>query len=185
MKNRVILASGSPRRRELLGLIYDDFEVIPSSADETLTPGTPPQEAVKELARRKAADIGAANPEALVIGADTVVYCSGEILGKPADEADAFRMLRLLSGKTHSVFTGVCLLKNGMESVFAEETKVTFFPLSDEEISAYIASGEPFDKAGAYGIQGKGALLTEKIEGDFFNVVGLPTARLAQALKKF
>ena len=181
----VILASGSPRRKELLGLIFEQFAVIPSSADETLAPDTAPDEAVKELAQRKAADIAASHQDDLVIGADTVVYCDGEILGKPADPKDAERMLRLLSGKTHSVFTGVCLLKGGEKRVFAEETKVTFYPLSDEDIAHYIASGEPFDKAGAYGIQGKGTLLVKKIDGDFFNVVGLPTGRLARALRRF
>ena len=181
----VILASGSPRRKELLGLIYDEFSVIPSSADETLEPGTAPDAAVKELAERKAADVAASHQSDLVIGADTVVYCDGEILGKPTDAKDAMRMLLLLSGKTHSVFTGVCLLKNGKKRVFAEETKVTFYPLSAEDIDDYIASGEPFDKAGAYGIQGKGTLLVEKIHGDFFNVVGLPAGRLAREISAF
>ena len=178
----IILASGSPRRRELLGLIFDNFEIIPSSADETLAPCTPPDAAVKELALRKAEDIADIHPCDLVIGADTVVYCDGHILGKPADEEDAKRMLRTLSGKTHSVFTGVCLIKDGKKHIFAEETKVTFYSLSHKEIGDYIQSGEPFDKAGAYGIQGKGALLIKKIEGDFFNVVGLPAARLAKEL---
>ena len=177
----VILASGSPRRKELLGLIFDQFTIIPSSADETLSPDTAPDAAVKELAERRAADVAASHREDLVIGADTVVYCDGEILGKPADSKDAERMLRLLSGKTHSVFTGVCLLKDSENLIFAEETKVTFYPLSDKDITDYIASGEPFDKAGAYGIQGKGTLLVEKIDGDFFNVVGLPASRLARA----
>ena len=122
-------------------------------------------------------------PDETVIGADTVVSIDGEILGKPHDEADAWRMLELLSGRTHSVFTGVAVISNGKLTTFAEETRVTFFPLDDREIARYIAAGEPFDKAGAYGIQGAGALLVKGIEGDYYNVMGLPAGRLYRLLK--
>ena len=122
-------------------------------------------------------------PDETVIGADTVVSIDGEILGKPHDEADAWRMLELLSGRTHSVFTGVAVISNGKLTTFAEETRVTFFTLDDREIARYIAAGEPFDKAGAYGIQGAGALLVKGIEGDYYNVMGLPAGRLYRLLK--
>ncbi len=176
----MILASQSPRRRELLQYITKDFEVRVSDADETLPDGITPDGAVVMLSQIKARPFAQAGDT--VIGADTVVAIDGEILGKPADKADAARMLRRLSGKTHSVFTGVTVIKNGAEHSFCSETKVTFYPLSDAEINRYIATGEPMDKAGAYGIQGYGSLLVERIDGDYFNVVGLPVSRLNRLL---
>lgn len=176
----LILASNSPRRRELLALITEDFTVKTADADETLPDGILPKEAVEYLSRIKALPFK--NGADTVIGADTVVAVDGKILGKPKDSKDAFCMLRSLSGKVHSVFTGVTVIKGDEEITFSVETKVKFFELADSEIYAYLATSEPFDKAGAYGIQGKGALLVEKIDGDYFNVVGLPVSRLNRVL---
>ncbi len=179
----MILASRSPRRKELLSLITSDFSVIPAKGEEILPDGIAPNEAVILLSRQKAAEIYKEYKNELIIAADTVVAIDGEILGKPADEADAARMLSLLSGKSHSVFTGVCVIRSdGSEVCFAEETKVEFRSLSGQEISAYIATGEPMDKAGAYGIQDRGALLVRRIEGDYYNVMGLPVCRLYEVI---
>lgn len=179
----IILASGSPRRRELLAQAGIPFTVITSAADETIDE-TDPAAAVMELARRKAAAVlKKAGGERIVLGADTVVAVDGRILGKPADAADAARMLRALSGRTHRVFTGVALLAEGRERVFCEETEVEMYPISEEEIRDYIATGEPMDKAGAYGIQGRAAVFVKGIRGDYLTVVGLPLARLYQELK--
>ena len=172
----IILASKSPRRKELLKYITEEFIIKTADVDETLPENISPSEAVLYLSKIKAMPFE--NDEDIVIGADTVVSINGEILGKPRNNADARRMLRLLSGKTHSVFTGVTVLKEGNCHSFFCETKVTFFELSDEEIDRYIATGEPLDKAGAYGIQGYGSLLVEKIDGDYFNVVGLPISKI-------
>jgi septum formation protein len=181
----LILASKSPRRQELMRFITDDFTVVTMETDETVAPGTPPDEAVCVLARRKAADVAKLHPNDIVIGADTLVYCNGETLAKPIDEADAFRMIKLLCGDVHSVFTGICVhTPNGVYS-FAEESRVYFYDHSDDEILRYIAAGESMDKAGAYGIQCKGALLVRRIEGDYFNVMGLPVAKLYRTLKNY
>lgn len=179
----LILASKSPRRKELLSLITTDFEIKTANADETLPCGIEPYEAVEYLSEIKARPF--VNGGDVVIGADTVVAAGGEILGKPSDAADAFAMLKRLSGETHSVFTGVTVADLSRSETFFVQTKVTFYSLSDDEINNYIATGEPFDKAGAYGIQGKGALLVKGIEGDYFNVVGLPVAELARVLADF
>ncbi len=179
----LILASQSPRRRELLSLFAEKFVVCPAQREEKADASLPPAQYVISLARAKALEAAEQYPKDTVIGADTVVVFKGEILGKPKDKADAVRMLTLLSGNTHSVFTGVAVAADGRLNCFAEETKVTFFPLSAEEIELYTDSGEPFDKAGAYGIQGKGALLAEKIDGDYYNVMGLPTGRLYRLLR--
>lgn len=176
----LILASQSPRRRELLRYITDEFEIKVSDVDETLPEGISPAEAVLYLSRIKAQPF--ASPDDTVIGADTVVAIDGEILGKPANKDDAALMLRKLSGKTHSVFTGVTVIKDEKTKSFFVETKVKFFELSDSEIEKYVKTGEPLDKAGAYGIQGYGCLLVEKIDGDYFNVVGLPVSKLNQVL---
>lgn len=176
----IILASQSPRRRELLRYITDEFEIKVSDVDETLPEGISPAEAVLYLSRIKAQPF--ASPDDTVIGADTVVAIDGEILGKPANKEDAALMLRKLSGKTHSVFTGVTVIKDEKTKSFFVETKVKFFELSDSEIEKYVKTGEPLDKAGAYGIQGYGCLLVEKIDGDYFNVVGLPVSKLNQVL---
>ena len=179
----LILASKSPRRRELLSIITKDFRIIPAVGEERADRSLPPDKYVCELARHKAQEIAAQYPEDTVIGADTVVAVNGEILGKPKDEADAKRMLRLLSGTEHHVYTGVCIISKKENAEFAEDTKVRFFTLSDKEIDDYTATGEPFDKAGGYGIQDRGALLVSGITGDYYNVMGLPVGRLARELK--
>ena len=179
----LVLASKSPRRRELLSLITPDFEIKTADADETLPEGISPDKAVEYLSKIKAEPFK--NDDDIVIGADTVVAVDGKIIGKPADRADAFSMLKALSGREHSVFTGVTVIKGSKAETFSVETKVKFYPLTDEEIESYLDTGEPFDKAGGYGIQGKGALLVESICGDYFNVVGLPVSRLSRALKEF
>lgn len=180
----LILASKSPRRKELLSLITTDFEIIPAKNDEVADPSLSPDKFVEALAIAKAEEVAALYPNDTVIGSDTVVAAKGEILGKPKDKADAFRMLSLLSGTEHSVFTGVAVIKNGKIHSFTEETKVKFFKLDEFEIERYIATGEPFDKAGAYGIQDLGALLVEGISGDYYNVMGLPVGRLSRLLKQ-
>ncbi|MBR5722799.1 MAG: septum formation protein Maf [Oscillospiraceae bacterium] len=180
---KLILASGSPRRRELLGKLNVPFEVIVSECDETLPEGIPADCAAEMLAVRKAAAVAALHPDAVVIGADTTVILDEEILGKPADAADCKRMLHALSGRMHKVITGVGIFWNGHSLSFSDETEVQFYPLTDAEIDAYAASEEPYDKAGAYGIQGQGALLVAGIHGDYYNVMGLPVARLARQLR--
>ena len=180
----IILASASPRRRELLKFITEDFTVKVSDAEEITDPALSAEETVKSLAVIKGEAVAEGFPEDTVISADTIVVLDGEILGKPKDEEDAFRMLSSLSGRTHEVFTGVCVLHSGRRLVFAERTEVSFFPLSEDEIRAYIATGEPADKAGAYGIQGKGCTLVKAISGDYNNVVGLPVAGLNRLLKE-
>lgn len=179
----IILASQSPRRQELLKLITSDFEIKVSNVDETLPDKITPKEAVMYLSKIKAEPF--ADGDDIVIGADTVVALDGKILGKPKSEKNAKEMLEFLSGRTHSVFTGVTLASDKKTKTFAVETKVKFFELTNEEIDAYIKTKEPFDKAGAYGIQGYGSLLVEKIDGDYFNVVGLPVSTLARELKAF
>lgn len=181
---KIILASASPRRRELLALLVPEFSVVPSLAEEHIAPDTPPHEAVRMLAKQKAADIFAKNPNSIVIGADTIVFAAGEILGKPRDAADARRMLALLSGCAHSVYTGVAVISPNGEDVFAEATQVTFRQISTQEIDAYVATGEPMDKAGAYGIQERAAAFVSGIHGDFFSVVGLPVCALGMALRR-
>ena len=181
----VILASASPRRKELLSNIFSDFRCIPSEIDEIVPDETPLFEVPKILAMQKAEDVAKKYPESLVIGSDTVVIAGNEILGKPIDDDDARRMLTLLSGKVHYVVTGCALFMNGKSHSFREETEVEFYPLTEEEIENYIASREPFDKAGAYGIQGLGSLFVKGIDGDFFNVVGLPVASLNKEIKEF
>lgn len=216
MKPRLILASASPRRKELLEQMGAEFEIIPAMGEEVITTSQP-REAVLELSRQKAeevaerfaAEVGAPKlhgdikkkedskerdennlvPEkTIILGADTVVAFENQILGKPKDKADAIRMLQMLSGNTHSVFTGVTLIicEQGTQEVrsFSEETRVTMYPMTEQEIEAYVATGEPMDKAGAYAIQGKCAIHIEKITGDYPNVVGLPIARIYQELKQ-
>lgn len=180
----MILASQSPRRKELLSLITADFKIIPAKGEEILPKNISPENAVLLLAEQKADEIFSAHKKEVIVAADTVVAIDGKILGKPADKEDAFYMLKTLSGRVHSVFTGVCVIfADGEKKTFAEQTAVEFYPLSDEEIRAYIATGEPMDKAGAYGIQEKGALLVKRIEGDYYNVMGLPAGRLSRVLK--
>ncbi len=189
MKN-IILASGSPRRREILENIGLEFDILISDADESSVnaENLPVSVYVQELALLKATSAAKAAKakNSLIISADTVVALEEKVLGKPKDTEDAFSMLKLLSGKCHSVFTGICVMStdNAFAVCASEETKVYFKELSDEEITRYVDSNEPMDKAGAYGIQGLGSLLVEKIEGDYFNVVGLPVSRLSEILKK-
>lgn len=179
----MILASGSPRRRELLGFICSEFKVIPAVGEEKISEGASPETVVLALSRQKAEEIAAKFPNEIVIGADTIVSVDGKILGKPRDEQDAARMLGMLSGRIHSVFTGVCVIfADGRTENFAEETKVEFYHLSEREIFDYIATGDPMDKAGAYGIQERGAKNVKGIIGDFYNVMGLPVSRLARVL---
>ena len=184
---KIILASASPRRRELLTQIGVNFAVQPACGEEVIT-GSTPEEVVNELSAQKAEEVAKMQQEGdwLVIGADTVVSCDSRILGKPKDEADAFVMLSMLQGHTHEVYTGVTLYwsVNGKEQklTFAEQTKVTMYAMTAEEIRSYIKTGEPMDKAGSYGIQGKCAAFIEKISGDYNNVVGLPVARIYQEL---
>lgn len=182
----VILASASPRRRELLSLIFREFRVIPSDFDESLVPSElAPPEHVLYSALMKARDVAANFPDSLVIGADTIVVIDEVILGKPADDADAARMLKLLSGRTHEVYTGIAVVQDGIERAEVECTAVNFRELTDDVISRYIASGEPMDKAGAYAIQGKGAVLIKSIAGCYPNVVGLPLYELSRLLMEF
>ena len=177
----LVLASKSPRRSEILRNAGLDFTVRVAGADETIPDGTKPQDAVVFLAARKAMAVERADDE-LVLGADTVVVLDNKILGKPKDRDDAYNMIKSLSGRVHSVFTGVCAIGNGVSVTFAEETKVEFLPLTDEEISAYIDTDEPYDKAGAYGIQGLASKFIRGIEGDYFNVVGLPISRIYEKI---
>ena len=164
-----------------------DARIIPADIDESALPGEGPFELVERLARAKAEEVatGHAEPGEAVVAADTIVALDGALLGKPSDEADASRMLHALSGTTHQVATGVCIVRDGGAESFVDITDVTFYELSDAEIEAYIATGEPMDKAGAYGIQGEhGRMLVEKIDGDFYNVVGLPIAKVVRALSR-
>ena len=177
----LILASKSPRRKELLSLITKDFMAVSREVDETIPDDMTPENAVLYLSRIKAERM--MNDNDVIIGADTIVVLEGEILGKPADEEEAFVMLKKLSGKEHSVYTGVTLISPQGKKSFFKETKVKFYELSDGEISAYIKTGECLDKAGAYGIQGHGSLFVEKIDGDYFNVVGLPVSALYRELQ--
>lgn len=198
---QIILASASPRRRELLEQIGLTFEVCPAKGEEIITKSAP-GEAVQELARAKSREVATmvrqygvrhgelvTPQDMIVIGADTVVAVNGQILGKPGDEEDAFRMLSMLSGRSHAVYTGVALVfldQSGRagEHIFYEKTVVSMREMSEKEIRRYIATGEPMDKAGAYGIQGKCAIYIDKIDGDYNNVVGLPVAALYRELKK-
>lgn len=177
----IILASKSPRRKELLSLITENFVIKSAEVDESLPKGIQPDKAVEYLSKIKAEPFR--NDEDIIIGADTVVSIDGVILGKPKDRSNAFKMLKMLSGKYHSVFTGVTIIKPDSTKTFSVETRVKFFDLTDREINDYLDTGEPFDKAGAYGIQGKGSLLVKKIDGDYFNVVGLPVSTLNKYLK--
>lgn len=183
----LILASASPRRRELLSIITPRFTVRTSDCDETIAPGTGPVAAVRELSLRKAATVWAALPQkqtAAVIGSDTVVYIDGEILGKPHSREEAVSMISRLSGRSHTVCTGVTVITAEETRTFHETTEVHFYPLSPQEVEWYCSLKEPYDKAGAYGIQAAGALLVQGLTGDYFNVMGLPVAALARHLRE-
>ena len=179
---RVILASQSPRRRELLSLIGIPHEVRPADIDETYYPGEHPREHAERLARGKAAVIARDVPDAVVIGSDTIVVVDGDVLGKPGDDAEAQRMLARLSGRSHVVMTAVAVSWHGETRSDVVEVDVTFHELSADDISAYVATREPMDKAGAYGIQGFGATIVERVDGDYFAVMGLPLQRLVRLL---
>lgn len=178
----IILASKSPRRQELIRFITDDFEVISSDEPTALPKGISLDEVPVFRAAYKAGAVAQYRPEKTVIGADTAVILGGELMGKPRDEEDAIRMLRALSGKTHTVITGCCIIAGMHWRTFSQTTRVEFYRLSDREIMEYVASGEPMDKAGAYGIQGQGALFVKGIAGDYYNVMGLPVAELYREL---
>ncbi|MCR5416368.1 MAG: Maf family protein [Pseudobutyrivibrio sp.] len=181
---KIILASGSPRRKELLEQAGIEYEVIPADIDET-TSKTLPNEVVEELSYNKAMAVAQANPGRIILAADTVVAFDNTILGKPNDEEDAFNMLMALSNREHHVYTGVTIVNaNGFVNTFSECTTVCMYDNSEKLIKDYIATKEPMDKAGAYGIQGKGAILVSGIRGDYNNVVGLPLARVCRELAK-
>ncbi|MBT2754573.1 septum formation inhibitor Maf [Mesobacillus foraminis] len=182
---RLILASSSPRRKELLENLHLTFEISSSNVDESFDADLSPKQAVMELAARKARFVSNRHQDAFVIGSDTVVVLGGEILGKPASKEEAFQMLKGLSGETHSVYTGVSIISSTNQEIqFYEKTDVTFWELSLEEIETYIRSGEPFDKAGGYGIQGFGSFLVREIKGDYYTVVGLPVSRTIRELQR-
>ena len=177
----VILASQSPRRKELLGLFHIPFLIRVADIDETMNDALPAYEEVARVSRQKALAVER-TAEDIVIAADTIVVCQGKVLGKPKDEADAKKMLQLLSGRDHQVMTGMTVIKGSACRTITEVTDIHFRPLSEKEIDAYIASKEPMDKAGSYGIQGGAALFAEKMVGDYYNVMGLPVCRLWQIL---
>ena len=179
---KIILASGSPRRRELLEQAGIPFEVIKSDAEEIITK-TEPAEIVKELSLCKAQVVADAHPGRLVLGADTIVVLDGQVLGKPKSTEHAAAMLRALQGRTHQVYTGVTLIRDGQAHSFYEKTDVTLYTMTDEDIRNYVESGDCMDKAGAYGIQGRFAVHIKGICGDYYTVVGLPVARLGQEMK--
>lgn len=179
---RVILASGSPRRRDLLDLIGIPHDVRPANIDESLRGRESPRKHAERLAREKAAAVATRDASLITIAADTIVLVDRKILGKPANAVDAGSMLRLLSGREHTVVTAVAVARGNKVKSAVEEVSVTFRKLTDEEIDDYIATGEPMDKAGAYGIQGYGATIVERIEGDYFAVMGLPLVRLVGLL---
>ena len=180
---QLILASQSPRRKELLGLFHIPFAVRVADIDEAMDAGKRPFDEVARVSRLKALAV-AAEPEDIVIAADTIVVLKNNVLGKPKDEADAFRMLSALSGQDHQVMTGVTVRRGDKILTATEVTDIHFRPLSEKEIRAYIATGEPMDKAGSYGIQGGAALFAEKMVGDYYNVMGLPVCRLWQMLRE-
>lgn len=184
---RIVLASESPRRKELLERAGLSFEVASSDFEEDLSLPLPPLELARRLSRGKAESVASRYPDSIVIAADTFIVLAGKVLGKPASAAEAARMLRAMSGRAHSVITGYTVLdtKSGREVSEAVETAVRFRELTEAEIDGYVATGEPLDKAGAYAIQGLGGALVEKVEGDYDNVVGLPVAALLEALRSF
>ncbi|MBP1558112.1 MAG: septum formation inhibitor Maf [Oscillospiraceae bacterium] len=181
----LILASQSPRRKVLMGFITTSFTVDVPTEEEKVEPGTPADEMVQTLALKKAQAVAKRHPGDIVIGCDTVVAVDGEILGKPKSEDDAAAMLHKLSGKEHHVYTGVALVQDDREECFVSATGVKFYDLEEELIEWYVGTGEPADKAGAYGIQGNGSILVERLDGDYFTVMGLPVGRLYRELKKF
>ena len=183
-KIKYLLASQSPRRAELMRCITDEFEILPSDCDETVPDGIEPEEIPELLAARKALSVSRLKKDRLVIGCDTVVIIDGVILGKPHTPDRAISMLKTLSGRTHTVVSGVCICYKGKTMSFSQKTLVSFYELSEEEIRDYVQSCKPLDKAGAYGIQDKGGLFVREISGDYYNIVGLPVARLKREIDK-
>lgn len=183
---RMVLASGSPRRRELLEMLgVKELEIIPAKGEEKAPDGLEPGELVKCLASAKGREVAAlCSPDDVIIAADTIVWHEGKVYGKPHSRQQAVEMLRSLSGRSHQVYTGVSVIHQGRELLEYEMSRVSFRPLSEEEIQRYVDTGEPMDKAGAYGAQGKAALFVRGIDGDFFNVMGLPLCRLGEMLKE-
>ena len=181
---RLVLASQSPRRAQLLRMLGLTFDIIPAAVDETYHAGEEPAAHARRLAREKAEWIARVHPDAVVIGSDTVVVVDGDVLGKPVDAADAVRMLLRLQGRTHLVATGIAVMRDGAARDDVERVVVRFRPFDGAFAAAYVSTGEPMDKAGAYGIQGYGAALVEAIEGDYFAVMGLPIARLILLLQQ-
>ena len=182
---RFVLASGSPRRKELLSAAGFEYEVHPADIDETVDPSTPTEAVAETLARKKAESVLKEYPDAVVLGSDTIVVLDGEILGKPHGKDQAAEMLKALSGREHQVYTGLCVCSREKTLSLTSRTDVYFHELSDRLIDAYVATGEPMDKAGAYGAQGLGSMLVDRIDGDFFTVMGLPIAEAARLLSKF
>ncbi|WP_174614575.1 Maf family protein [Virgibacillus ihumii] len=184
MSSNLILASSSPRRQELLQQINIPFTIRKQNADESVIQTGDPYEKVKQLALLKGRNVQIVSEKEIILSADTVVSFQNRIFEKPADEEEAFKMLSTMSGEMHEVYTGVMFRTQKTERVFVEKTSVEFWPLSDEEIKQYIATGDPFDKAGAYGIQSEGAVLVKGITGDYYNVVGLPVSRVVRELEQ-
>lgn len=180
----MILASRSPRRAEILSMLGFAFTVDSADCDESVR-GLYTDRIVEVLARRKAMAVAARHPDELVLGSDTLVCLDGAPIGKPKDAVDAKRMLRLLSGRRHTVYTGVSLVQDGEDDTFLCQAEVEFYPLTDAQIERYVATGDPLDKAGAYGIQGPGAVLVRGIQGDFYTVMGLPAAEVARRLERY
>lgn len=181
----VILASQSPRRKELLGHLVTEFKVEPADIDETVREKDQPEEYVMRMAREKAKHVASQHPDDLVIACDTIVVAKGEILGKPVDRGDAFRMLKMMSGATHHVYTAAVLRRGRKTASALVPAKVLFFDLTDEEINNYLDTNEYADKAGAYGIQGRAGLFVKKVDGDYYSIVGFPLGVINQMLKEF
>jgi len=180
-----ILASQSPRRRELLCMLGLEFEIITADIDETMDPSLSVEDAVAEVCRKKAEAVGLTHPGRLIVAADTIVVVDEKKLGKPHSEEEAKQMLRSLSGRSHTVMTGFCLWRDGQFETHVERTDLRFRDLSDAEINAYVATGSPMDKAGAYGIQDQAAIFVEALDGDYYNVMGLPLCSLVKCLRKW
>jgi septum formation protein len=182
--NRFILASQSPRRADLLKFIIKDFTIQVSESEEIIDPRLNSQQLVMELAKEKALEVSLNNKDAYVLGFDTLVILDGQPLGKPKDKKDAFNMLKSLSGRSHLVVTGCAIIKGDYVDKFSDEAVVTFNKVTDEEINEYLDTGEPFDKAGAYGIQGYGARYIKEIKGDYYSVMGMPLQKLYNKLRR-
>lgn len=179
-----ILASQSPRRRELLSMLGLTFDIITADIDETMDAALPVDQAVAQVCRRKAEAVAKLHPDRLIVSADTIVVVEGKVLGKPHTEEEAYSMLRSLSGRSHTVMTAFCLYRDGEAETHVEKTDLRFKSLSDEEIFSYIATGSPMDKAGAYGIQDGAAVFVESLQGDYYNVMGLPLCALVKCLRR-